>query len=160
MNRAQKLIDFLGLEPHPEGGYYKETYRSDIIITSPQVAAERHAVTDIYFLLTAGQFSRFHRVRHDELWHFYEGDPLRLYDYDAINHTLKTNTLGSVPQNDSYKYVVVADHWQAAEPLGEYSLVGCCVAPGFDFHDFCFFEKDSIEKIRLLERYPDMTKFV
>jgi predicted cupin superfamily sugar epimerase len=160
MNRIKELRDLLGLDEHPEGGYFKETYRSNLIIQSPQVNAERSAMTDIYFMLTHGQVSRFHKVRHDELWNFYEGSALRLYDYDPQSEKIKIVTLGSIPDCDCYKYVIPADHWQAAVSLGDYSLVGCTVAPGFDFQDFTFFETDSPVKKKLLAMHPELARFV
>ncbi len=160
MKRAEELKQLLQLEAHPEGGYFKETYRSTLIIHSPLVNGERHAMTDIYFMLTHGQVSRFHKVRHDELWNFYEGSPLRLYDYDPATEKLKIVTLGSIPDGDGYKYVMPADHWQAAEPLGDYSLVGCTVSPGFDFDDFAFIEQDAPIQKTLPARYPDVARFV
>ena len=160
MDKSDKLISMLGLEAHPEGGYFKETYRSPLKIHSPAVQAVRHAMTDIYFLLTSGQFSRFHQVKHDELWNFYEGGPLRLYDYDAVKAELKTIILGPMPDCDAYKYVIAADHWQAAEPMSGYTLAGCTVAPGFDFNDFSFFEKDSLERKRLMAIDPDLSRLI
>ncbi len=127
------LIRKYGLLPHPEGGYYRETHRSGLTVHSGAVDAERAAVTDIYFLLARGQVSRFHRVAHDEIWHFYAGAPLRLLEFDG--ETVREIRLGP---EDGFKHVVRGGLWQAAEPLGEFSLCGCTVAPGFDFRDFQF----------------------
>jgi predicted cupin superfamily sugar epimerase len=136
---AEELISLLDLEPHPEGGYYRETYRSSTSVASPSHGESRNAVTDIYFLLTNGQVSRFHRVCHDEIWHFYSGSPLRLLVWDgaAVKETIIGEPAGP------FKHVVVGGEWQAAESLGEYSLVGCTVAPGFDFADFQFLTDSS-----------------
>ena len=132
--RAQELIDKLGLEPHPEGGYFKELYRSELKVESTAVGAERSAVTEIYFLLCRDQVSRFHRVEHDEFWHFFEGDSLRLIDSDLENSA--EVILGAEEVN--YQHCIRGGRWQAAETMGDYSLVGCTVAPGFDFADFRF----------------------
>ena len=133
INRGD-LIKKYDLAPHPEGGYFKEVYRSVQRVHSDLAPEPRHAVTHIYFLLVEGQFSRFHRVVHDEIWNFYEGDPLQLVQFDATG--IKTDTLG--PGCDGYVTIVPGNTWQAAAPLGQYSLVGCTVAPGFDFKDFSF----------------------
>lgn len=160
MNRAEELIRLLTLEEHPEGGYFRETYRSELMVHSPHVNDERHAMTDIYFMLTSGQVSRFHKVRHDEVWNFYEGSALRLYDYDPVTERLRIVTLGAIPTCDCYKFVIPADHWQAAISLGDFSLAGCTVAPGFDFRDFSFFDDGSPEKDALLKNYPELLRFV
>ena len=128
------LIEKYGLAPHPEGGYFKEVYRSAQTIDAPLVSAPRNTITQIYFLLTKGQISRFHRVVHDEIWHFYEGHPLALIQYDETQ--IKKELIG--PECRDYTAIVPGNTWQAAETTGEYSLVGCTVAPGFDFTDFSF----------------------
>ncbi len=129
----EELIKRYDLAPHPEGGYFKEIYRSDLRLVSPETCTQRHAVTQIYFMLTAGQVSRFHRVVHDEIWHFYEGAPLSLIQYDG-----KTVSRQVIGPGENYTAVVPGKFWQAAESTGKYTLVGCTVAPGFDFTDFSF----------------------
>ena len=124
--RAQQLITDLALEAHPEGGWYRQVYRSDERVTRHHDGAERRAITTIYFLLVEGTESRKHRVESDEVWHFYEGDPLEL-------------TIGEqrvILDADHRTAVVPAREWQAARPLGAYALVGCTVGPGFEFEDF------------------------
>lgn len=128
------LIQQLDLQTHPEGGFYKEVYRSAQLVNSPANQQARNAVTSIYFLLLKGQISRFHKVLHDETWHFYAGDPLRLID---LHSQCEEHILGEKTQVQ-YQYTITANHWQAAETTGEYSLMGCTVAPGFDFEDFSF----------------------
>jgi uncharacterized protein len=140
----EHLIKKYDLAPHPEGGYFKEVYRSDQRVHSDLAQGNRHAVTHIYFLLVKGQFSRFHRVVHDEIWNFYEGDPLQLVQFDASG--IKTNTLG--PGCSRYVTIIPGNTWQAATPLGRYSLVGCTVAPGFDFSDFSFLRETPGELTR------------
>ena len=104
--RVQQLIDTLHLQPHPEGGFYRETFRSQIRIDSPIVNAPRAAMTDIYFLLSRGQVSRFHRVAHDELWNFYNGEPLKLWHYDAETQHMSSFLLGPPEQAEGFKYVI------------------------------------------------------
>ncbi len=127
-----QLIEELGLQPHPEGGHFCETFRDD----APD-GTERAQSTAIYYLLRAGERSHWHRVDATEIWHWYAGDPLRLSvateSTDAPRHT----TLGpNIPAGERPQGIVRKDEWQAAEPLGDWTLVGCTVAPGFDFAGF------------------------
>ena len=124
--RASELIHSLGLEPHPEGGWYRQVYKSSERVTRHSDDAQRAAITTIYFLLVEGTFSRPHVVQSDEVWHFYEGDPLELTVGDE-RVTLDAN---------HRVHVVPARVWQSARPLGAYALVGCTVGPGFEFEDF------------------------
>jgi predicted cupin superfamily sugar epimerase len=133
--RAAALIEELGLKPHPEGGYYREIYRSSEEVQPCDDRPRRAALTSIYFLLVAGQRSQWHRVRSDEVWHFYEGDALEVV-WTADGEESETAVLSSGVAGARPVCVVPAGHWQAARPLGEYALVGCTVAPGFDFEDF------------------------
>ena len=134
MLKIQELIDKYQLTPHPEGGWYKETYRSELKLHSPVNGQKRSSLTQIYFLLTRGDVSRFHKVLHDEIWHFHEGAPLRLYDADNLN--CEEVILGA--ENGNYHHIISGGNYQAAESSGDYTLVGCTVAPGFDFADFSF----------------------
>ena len=123
MNQADRLIQLLGLRPHPEGGHFRETYREG--------NEGRAHSTAIYFLLRAGEASRWHRVDAAEVWHFYRGAPLELKIGKQV-HVLGANIdEAQVPQ-----LVVPPGAWQAARSLGEYTLVGCTVAPGFEFSKF------------------------
>ena len=124
--RAQQLIEQLGLEPHPEGGWYRQIYKSDSRVTRAADNADRSALTTIYFLLVEGTFSAWHRVSSDEVWHFYEGDALELLTRDSSTRL----------DADHRVHVIRANEWQAARPLGAYTLVGCTVGPGFEFDDF------------------------
>lgn len=133
--QVRGIIDSLGLGPHPEGGWYREIYRSSGVVETPRGA--RSAVTTIYYLLPAGQVSRWHVVESDEVWHFYGGDVLELITYAAASGELCRYRLGGAAGTQRVA-VVPAGTWQAARPLGAYSLVGCTVAPGFDFADFRF----------------------
>jgi predicted cupin superfamily sugar epimerase len=128
---ASGLIDKLALQPHPEGGWYREIYRSPTRVETAR--GSRSAITTIYYLLERHQLSRWHVVQADELWHFYAGAPLELLEYDPTTRTLTRHELSETSVG-----VIPAGVWQAARSLGEYSLVGCTVGPGFEFADFQF----------------------
>ena len=132
---AQEIINAYDLTPHPEGGYFREIYRSKATVPSPAHGKPRAALTEIHFLLTRGQISRFHSVAHDEVWHFYYGSPLRLLSFDKNEVT--EHVLGQA-QNAVFTHIIPGGIYQAAESTGDFSLVGCTVAPGFDFEDFSF----------------------
>ncbi|MBU0971760.1 MAG: cupin domain-containing protein [Proteobacteria bacterium] len=140
----ENLIKKYALAPHPEGGYFREIYRSAQTLQSGPAGKKRNALTHIYFLLVKGQVSRFHRVIHDEIWNFYEGDPLQLIQFTITG--IGTKTLG--PGGNGYAAVVPGNTWQAAATLGRYSLMGCTVAPGFDFADFSFLRDTPDELAR------------
>jgi len=126
----------LALAPHPEGGWYRELYRSPIRVSAQ--GKERSAATTIYYLLERRQLSRWHTVEADEIWHFYCGARLELFAYDPAAERLTRHLLGE-PTDDARPVAVIpAGAWQAARSLGEYSLAGCSVAPGFEFADLRF----------------------
>lgn len=137
---AADLIAQLRLEPHPEGGWYREIHRSAEILDTPR--GPRAALTSIYFLLERPQFSRWHRVTADETWHYAHGAALELLVYRPESRQLEKRVLGPpIRQGDAMPEptgVVRAGEWQAARSLGDFTLVGCDVGPGFDFEDFCF----------------------
>jgi predicted cupin superfamily sugar epimerase len=157
--RAESIIQDLKLSPHPEGGFFRETFRSEHLVTSPANGEIRNAVTDIYFLLLAGQVSRFHKVLHDEIWHFYEGNPIELVELEAVSLDISTIVLGD-DDIVSRKHCVKGGNWQAARSMGEYSLVGCTVAPGFDFDDFEFLKDRETLCSGFLERNPELACLV
>jgi predicted cupin superfamily sugar epimerase len=139
---ADYWLDKLQLTRHVEGGAFREVYRSELEIPRQSLPlffqGDRNASTHIFFLLTDGQFSAFHRIAADELWHFYSGDPLEVFE---ITHSgrLVTHRLGADPEKgESFFSVVSAGSWFASAVAegGDYTLVGCTVAPGFDFADF------------------------
>jgi predicted cupin superfamily sugar epimerase len=140
--RARQLIDDLRLQPHPEGGYFREIHRSFARVRPDDGRSERAAVTSIYFLLVAGQHSRWHRVRSDELWHFYEGDALELLLAPPAIDRVHKFVVSSPEGPGQALQVAPADWWQAARSRGAYSLVGCTVAPGFEYADFAFLRDD------------------
>ncbi len=145
--RAAALIRELELRPHPEGGYFREIFRSPERVQPLDGRPPRAALTTIHFLLVAGQHSRWHRVRSDEVWHFYEGEPLDLFWTvgDEVHHA----TLGPGLPGTRSVAVVPAGCWQAALPAGSHALVGCTVGPGFDFEDFEMIDAGSAEWERL-----------
>ena len=125
-SEADRLIGLLELKPHPEGGHFRETFRD-----CGPAPAGRATSTAIYFLLKAGEVSRWHRVDAAEVWHFYRGAPLEL----RIGK--QTYMLGAnIDEAQVPQIVVPAGAWQCARSLGDYSLVGCTVAPGFAFEHF------------------------
>ena len=137
---AEAVVRRLGLLPHPEGGFYRETFRSALTLDLAD-GRRRAASTAIHYLLPAGTYSAWHRVASDEVWHHYGGGTLRL-------HLLGTGTRLLHP--DDPQAVVPAGVWQAAEPGEEAVLCGCTVAPGFDFADFELGRADE-----LVAAYPD-----
>ena len=128
---ARDVIRLLDLKPHPEGGHFCETFRD-----RRQVEGERAASTAIYFLLARGERSHWHRVDAVEVWHWYAGAPLRL-EIATENVGIECLTLGcDLAGGERPQAVVPAHAWQAAQSLGEWTLVGCTVAPGFEFAAF------------------------
>ncbi len=154
--RAAELIRTLDLKPHPEGGFYRELFRSATTVMPDDNRGARAALTTIYFLLTGDALSRWHRVRSDEVWHLYEGGPLEVLDLDLDARRLERHRLAAVAGDDSRPTcVVAAGRWQAARPLGPYVLVGCTVGPGFDFADFQLMADDPDAMQALRTRWPD-----
>ena len=136
-DQALNIVRLLDLQPHPEGGYYRESFRAPLVLSGLPHGAPRSASTAIYFLLPADTFSAFHRVRSDEIWHHYDGDPLALHIIDKAGAYERILLGHNLSAGERPQAVVPADSWQAAELLGEnFSLCGCTVAPGFDFADF------------------------
>jgi len=141
----REIIDCLQLQPHPEGGWYRQTYRSDF--ACPTDRGPRSACTGIYYLLEADDISAFHRVASDEMWHFYSGDPLSLILLG--DEGLQTVTLGGdVAAGQQPQALVPAGVWQAARLVdrGRFVLVGCTVSPGFEFEDFELADRDELTK--------------
>ena len=135
----EELIALLSLAPHPEGGHFKETYRSRHSVTRAEDAASRSASTAIYYLLRGTERSTWHRIRSDEMWHFYDGAPIRIHVLEP-DGGLSTLRLGHPLRHAgaSFQALVPAGRWFAAEceaPEG-HALVGCTVAPGFEFAEF------------------------
>jgi predicted cupin superfamily sugar epimerase len=151
---AEYWIEKLRLEAHPEGGYFRQTYKSDLVIgreALPGFAGARAASTAIYFLLEGKNFSAFHRLRSDELWHFYAGSPLAVHVIEPAG-SYSSILLGSDPEaGQVFQAVVRAGCWFAShvEDWKSWALVGCTVAPGFEFADF-----EIGKKRELVRKYP------
>jgi len=153
MTTVSNIIQQFDLQPHPEGGFYRRTYCSDERITRAGSGTQRHASTGIYYLLHDHAYSAWHRIDADEMWHFYAGDPLLIHALDK-HGACTTQRLGNMlHQPDAvFQCVVPAGCWFAAEREGSqgYSLVGCTVAPGFEFDTF-----ELADTQALLRRYPE-----
>ena len=150
MDDVQRLINRFDLQEHPEGGYFKETYRSTGEIPESVLGDDfegtRNYCTGIYFLLASDTFSAFHRIQQDEMWHFYQGSPITIHiiqpNGDYSKHILGLNfEEGEVPQ-----FTVPKKCWFAAEVTApnSYTFVGCTVSPGFDFKDFELAEREEL----------------
>jgi predicted cupin superfamily sugar epimerase len=134
---AAEIIRLLELQPHPEGGHFREMFRD------PCQMEGRAVSTAIYYLLRKGERSHWHRVDAAEVWHHYAGAPLALHVAESEQAKPATNVLGkNIAAGERPQIVVAEGHWQAAEPLGDWTLVGCTVAPGFEFSGFELARKD------------------
>ena len=155
----QNLIHQYNLLPHPEGGYFKETYRSEESIPASglplRFSGGRTFSTAIYFLLLKDLFSAFHRIKSDECWHFYEGESLKVHVLH-LDGTYELIRLGkNREEGEVYQAIVPAGAWFASETSGEYSFVGCTVAPGFDFADF-----ELAKAADLKSEYPEYASLI
>ena len=147
----------IDLVEHPEGGRFREVFRSARTITTYK-GDSRSAITHIYFLLKPGEVSKFHRVASDEVWNFYQGTGINLYLWDGSDKPPECITLSA--ESNNFCHVVPADIWQAAEPISDTALAGCSVAPGFEFSDFSLIEEESEETIKLISLNIDMKRFI
>ena len=150
------LVTHLELLPHPEGGYYRETYRSPLSIRPDGFAGRRPASTSIYYLLERGDFSALHRIRSDEVWHFHLGGELIIHQLDENGY--RAHRLGTEWARGARPQVVIpAGAWFGSEPAEEsaWSLVGCTVAPGFDFQDF-----ELARAVDLLANFPEQKDLI
>ncbi|MFT4544540.1 MAG: putative cupin superfamily sugar epimerase [Bacteroidia bacterium] len=153
--KAQFYIDQLQMLRHPEGGWYKETYRAKGSIPSSElenIDGDRNYSTAIYFLLTEDNFSAFHRIKSDEMWHFYDGDGLSIHEISETGSYIKHQLGLDLEGIEEPQLVVKCNSWFATEVKegGSWCLVGCTVSPGFDFEDF-----EMPRRKLLLEQYPD-----
>lgn len=160
MKTAAYWMNKLALTQHVEGGAFKEVYRSGHLlpqnVLSPEHQGARTASTSIYFLLQRGEFSAFHRIASDEVWHFYEGGTLSIYEIDEEG-VLMHHLLGRDPdRGEALQVVIPAGSWFASRVAeGEYVLCGCTVAPGFDFEDF-----ELAERGQLQQQFPAYTPLI
>ncbi|MEW6076835.1 MAG: cupin domain-containing protein [Thermodesulfobacteriota bacterium] len=158
--RASALIDLLELKPHPEGGYFREVFRSSRLVREIDSGKERNAVTEIYFLLTADNHSRWHRVDWDETFHYYEGAAMELFWIEKNGGECRQRLLGEAADMRRPLEVVPAGCWQAARTTGVYTLVGCTVAPGFDFADFRLLKGHPEEAGKISTRFPELAALI
>ena len=160
--RARELITALGLVAHPEGGHYRRVHASELQVRLAGSGHERAALSAIHFLLAAGEVSRWHRVDADAAWHHAEGDPLELFVLEPASRRLDRHLLGRFDAaTGATPLVVVPAHaWQAARPLGAYTLVGCSVGPGFEFAGFALLDDAPEVTALLAERAPELAALV
>lgn len=147
-SRAKDLIQLLDLKEHPEGGFYREMFRS-----KKTVNGSNSALTSIYFLITANTVSHFHRIQSDEAWYFHEGDPLEIHSiHENGEHTIQQ--LGGISSHCSPFHIVegntIFGSKLANNSVDSYALVSCAVAPGFEFETFELFKREE-----LLQHYPN-----
>ena len=152
--KNMKPID---LKEHPEGGRFQEVFRSSKMVSTGS-RTNRSALTHIYFSLKPGEVSRFHLVKSDEVWNLYQGSGLCLFTWDGTNNPPKCITLSA--KENCFCHVIPGGTWQAAAPISETVLVGCSVAPGFDFSDFTLINPDSEEAKRLIAVAPEMVRYI
>jgi predicted cupin superfamily sugar epimerase len=149
--KPAEIIEKLDLKPHPEGGFYRETYRSGTLFENNSVA------TAIYFLLPENSVSRFHRIPSDEIWHFYLGGAVEVIEIQP-DKTIKKTVLGAdLTAGAALQYCVPAGRWFGAAPCRgtEFALVGCTVAPGFSFDSF-----ELGDRQKLLNEFPDLEEYI
>jgi len=152
----QQVIKALGLIPHPEGGFFRETFRAPASVNAPFAAVSRSASTAIYFLLRAGEFSAFHSVLSDEVWHHYLGGTLELHTIDRAGLHQRVELGPNLLHGECPQWVVLAGTLQAARVIGDgFALCGCTVAPGFDFADF-----DMPSRTELSQRHPGLADLI
>jgi hypothetical protein len=161
LHTVAELVERFQLFPHPEGGFYKETYRSEEQIEQyalPQrFSGSRQFSTAIYFLLEQGNFSAFHRIQSDECWHFYAGQTLHVHVIHP-NGQYELLKLGNdLNKGETFQAMVPAGSWFASETAegGEFSFVGCTVAPGFDFADF-----ELAKAEELVQQFPSLKNLI
>jgi uncharacterized protein len=150
MNSAEEIIKRLELIPHPEGGYYRETYRSACAPTSGEQVSHlnrpRVWCTGIYYLLIPGAFSAFHKLWQDEMWHFYDGTPIRIHMISEDGSYCEVVAGGNFSKGEVPQVLIAGGTWFAAELSSHegYGLAGCTVSPGFDFADFTLAERANL----------------
>jgi uncharacterized protein len=153
---ADEVIKALGLSPHPEGGFFRETFRAPASVAAPFAPVSRAASTAIYFLLRAGEFSAFHSVLSDEVWHHYLGATLELHTIDRAGRHQRVELGANLQHGECPQWVVPAGRLQAARVIGDgFVLSGCTVAPGFDFADF-----NMPSRTELTMRYPALADLI
>jgi predicted cupin superfamily sugar epimerase len=156
-----ELVAFLGLQPHPEGGWYRESYRAAETVASDALperyTGPRSHATAIYFLLDSANFSALHRLKSDEQWHFYSGSPLTIHVIYADGRYTPIKLGPSLAQGETFQAVVPHGCWFGAsvDIPDSHALVGCSVAPGFDFADF-----EIATRVSLCDKFPQHTDLI
>ncbi len=157
----EQIIRAFQLLPHPEGGHYREIFRSTDTVQTTDGRGTRSALTLIHFLLCQGETSAWHKVLSDETWHWRGGSPLELWLMDPDMQTAHQQIIGPLGEAASVStYVVPARWWQAARPVGGWSMVECAVAPGFDFADFTMLRDDPAASALPRDKYPRLAAFL
>jgi uncharacterized protein len=160
-SNIDNLVKILKLEPHPEGGYYKESYRSQGIIgfndPTSNFSGERNYCTAIYYMLTTDTFSAFHRIKQDEIWHYYDGLPIQIHEIKSNGDYLITTLGREVVKGEQPQFVVPAGSWFGVSIVGDngYALLGCTVAPGFDYTDF-----ELADRANLISEFPHHAEII
>jgi uncharacterized protein len=155
---ADSLIRALALAPHPEGGWYREVFRSPGTVIAG--GRERSALTTILYLLAERGHSRWHRVEGDELWHFHDGAPLELFQLDPAGAAGENRTLSDGGDGTEPVAVVAAHRWQAARTSGAWSLVSCTMGPGFEFSELALLRDHPAEAAALAARHPEWSSMI
>jgi predicted cupin superfamily sugar epimerase len=163
IKRIEQLKRTFKMIAHPEGGFYAEQYRASEQVLSPINGLERSTLSHIYFLLSEMDISRWHKVLHDEIWHVYEGAPLRILSFDAESRdkVIVDEIIGDTRPEVSTDYfkVIQGGQFQAAQSTGSYTFLGCSVAPGFIFDDFSYVE-DTLTQQWVIEQGKDYARFL
>lgn len=155
--RAAELLAELGLEPHPEGGYFRVIHRSALAVHPDDGRPPRVALSAIQYLLPAAEHSRWHAVRSDEQWTYLEGEPLELLIIEPRSRHLRQISLGPLAAGYQPATVVPAGSWQAARVASRYCLVTCTVGPGFDYADFKLLGEDPDASGLIRRAWPALT---
>ena len=159
--KSKEIIEKFKLEAHPEGGYFYENYRSSGKVHSPDLwdgaGGFRNFSTGIYFLLDKKQFSAFHRIKQDEIWHFYAGTTLLLHMINEKGNYKLIKIGNNIKDGQFFQYVVPAGTWFSSEveDKNSFSFCGCTVSPGFDFRDF-----EMPKRKKLLSKFPNQQKII
>lgn len=148
------MVAELELQPHPEGGFYRETYRSEGGCEVPGLGWRNYS-TAIYYLLVEGNYLAFHRIRQDEIWHFYYGQPVKLHIIDQSGNYRLVRLGHNLDNEQALQWVVPAGCWFAAHVERDYALVGCTVSPGFDFSDF-----ELARRSELIQSFPQHSDLI
>lgn len=157
IEKVRTYIDKLQLQPHPEGGYYREVYRAGEMILAENLPGAyngyRNISTSIYFLLQRNDFSAFHKLKSDELWHFYDGSGLKISLIDQSGNFNEICLGKNIDEGEVFQTVIKKNCWFAAELIDKksFALVGCTVSPGFDFRDF-----EMADCEQLIGQFPEL----